>query len=133
MDGTYQQKINGVDVVIRVHEYDSGGKRCARCNGLFVAPYVKGTSQDIQYIVKAGILESIAQQIDASMEFNEECQRKDERDSQPDGPVAESGAGYKLNHGDFYETCPTCSGSGEGMHEGQVCVACKGEGEVERE
>ena len=53
--------------------------------------------------------------------------------SGPDGPVADSSDGYRLTHDDLWETCGFCSGSGEGMHEGQVCVACRGRGEVERE
>jgi DnaJ-class molecular chaperone len=53
--------------------------------------------------------------------------------SGPDGPVADSDDGYKLSHSDLWETCGFCGGSGEGMHEGQVCVACRGEGEVPRE
>ena len=53
--------------------------------------------------------------------------------SGPDGPVADTDDGYRLTHGDLWETCGFCGGSGEGMHEGQVCVACRGEGEVPRE
>jgi DnaJ-class molecular chaperone len=38
---------------------------------------------------------------------------------------------------DFYEDsddyCTTCSGSGEGMHDGTRCPACKGRGVVQRE
>jgi len=32
---------------------------------------------------------------------------------------------------DSYEPsiCPTCNGSGEGMHEGTTCRVCKGKGE----
>jgi DnaJ-class molecular chaperone len=26
--------------------------------------------------------------------------------------------------------CPTCSGSGEGMHEGTTCYVCHGKGEI---
>lgn len=32
--------------------------------------------------------------------------------------------------GDAAELCRSCSGSGEGSHEGAVCRACKGRGEV---
>ncbi|WKB52990.1 hypothetical protein [Eleftheria terrae] len=28
------------------------------------------------------------------------------------------------------EYCPTCGGSGEGRHEGQVCWRCRGCGEI---
>jgi hypothetical protein len=44
-------------------------------------------------------------------------EREEEVDVNPEDPDYEPG------------TCPTCSGSGEGMHESTNCYACKGKGE----
>jgi hypothetical protein len=44
-----------------------------------------------------------------------------------DGTNWEAGEGIEV---DAEGICPACSGSGEGMHEGTTCRACKGKGEL---
>lgn len=86
-----------------------------------------------------------------------------ERESQPDGPIADSNDGYKLRGDEFDpeeklidsifgaineeldllfapleeeeepEICGGCNGSGEGQYEGLKCSTCGGSGQKETE
>jgi hypothetical protein len=35
----------------------------------------------------------------------------------------------KCEDGTVFELCNTCNGSGEGMHDGSICLSCNGVGE----
>ena len=88
---------------------------------------VRGSTQDLTPIVQEGVISHIGEQIRAAIEFQKECQRKDESGpvdevaamarrmaeqggSEPDGPEADSADGFTLEDDHDPEFCddPLC-------------------------